>query len=104
MSIFHIGKDATSPTYQTTLTDQNGDPIDLTGATVSFIMYRRAGTEKVNRAATISDATNGVVQHTWQAADTDTAGVYRVKVKVVYSDSSIEYFPTPGFQKVRVSV
>ncbi len=92
MSVFQLKEGDTSPSLSYALSPTS---IDLTGASVVFNMMDRRGTVKVNRAAaTITTATGTpTVQYDWQAADTDTAGVYRGEFEVTYADTTVETFP-----------
>ncbi len=74
------------PTYRTTLRDGSA-PVDLTGTTVRFRMWREgAATNKVDAPMTLVDAAGGVVDYAWAAGDTDTVGVYRTEVEVTFAD------------------
>lgn len=80
-----------------------GGAVDLTGASVSFLMadaqYRAA---KVNAVATIVGAATGEVSYQWQAADLDAAGSYIAEFEVVFPDASIATFPSQGYVEIRV--
>lgn len=97
---FTIKRNDTSPVYQATLKDGDGDAVSLSGATVRFHMNAKDGSSKVDAAATVVNASGGIVKYTWQAGDTDTAGRYRVEWEVTFSDSSVETFPNGTFDEV----
>lgn len=53
--------------------------VDLTGLTVSFVMYNTQGNVKVEETedgVTVDDAEQGKVSYSPSAADVDTAGTY----------------------------
>ena len=89
---FTIQEGDTSPGIQYTLSPA----VDITGATVVFSMRgRHAASNKVDRqSATISQASPGIVQYAFQAADTDTPGYYWGEFEVTYGDGRIETFPS----------
>jgi len=99
---FVIKRNDTSPSIQRTLRDSAGDAIDLTGATVRFKMSTIRGVSKVDAVASIEDAANGLVQYDWQAADTDTAGLFYCEWEATYADSNVETFPNEGFNTVKI--
>ena len=73
-----------NPPITETITDSNGDPVDLTGTTVTFSMRAvNSSTDKVaNQSATIVTPAAGTVRYSWAAADVDTAGTYLVRWRV----------------------
>lgn len=101
---FYIKQNDTSPIIQATLKDASDELIDLTGASVRFHM-RKIGntTAKVDSAATVEDALNGVVSYAWQAADTDTIGTFQCEFEVTYIDGGIETFPNSKFITVEIT-
>lgn len=90
---FTIKQSDTSPSIRATLKDADGNPINLTGATVQFHMKSVDGTLTVDQAATITTPLAGVVTYDWQASDTDVAGTYSAEFEVTYADLSVETFP-----------
>lgn len=65
------------PLLRSQLLDGDGNPINLAAATVQFRMRLQGGSGlKVNQPATVVDAANGIVQYSWAAIDTNTAGTY----------------------------
>jgi hypothetical protein len=101
---FFIKQNDTSPSLQATLKDGAGSAVDLTGASLRFHM-REVGnnTAKVDDAATISDAENGVVYYNWSAGDTDTIGSFEAEFEVTYSGGEIESFPNNRFIEVEIT-
>lgn len=99
---FSIKQNDTSPTLQATLKTAALVPVDLTGATVMFHMKSVDGSIKVNTQMSITNASGGVVEYSWQAADTDTVGTYYVEFEVTYADLSVETFPNNGNKIVSV--
>lgn len=94
------------PAITAVLTDAAGQPVDLSGLSVKFIMRQiYADTNKINAAAIVDadQVTNkGKVSYTWQGTDTDTAGVYWAEWQVMFSGSKPETFPNDGQMVVRV--
>lgn len=95
-----IKENDTRPAYVVTLKDNFGLPgeavINLTTATkVDFIMREKGttGAPKVKRTMTIVNAANGLVQHNWQATDTDTPGTFEVEFEITWNDGGIETVP-----------
>ena len=99
---FYIKQNDTSPSLSATLTDYNGNAVNLTGASAKMHMKDQGGTLKVNAAMTVTDADAGIIKYDWQSGDTDTVGSYNVEFQVTYSDSSIETFPNHGYEVVVV--
>jgi len=60
-------------------------------------------TAKVDDAATISDAVNGVVYYNWSTGDTDTIGSFEAEFEVTYVGGEIESFPNNRFIEVEIT-
>lgn len=83
MSTFNLKVGDRLPTLRRTLRDGDGDPIDLTGATVTFRMRPQPTGPTVpalkiaaGATTTIGAPTDGVVDFAWGASDSDTPGVF----------------------------
>ena len=100
-STFKIKRNDTSPAISQQLLDSDGNAVDITGATIKFLMARR-GPLKVNGTATIVTAATGMVKYQWVAADTDTVGLYQIEWEVTYSGGGVETFPNEGYNYVHV--
>jgi hypothetical protein len=96
---FTIKKGDTRPVLSAFLQESNGDPIDLTGATVRVIMLPAGGgAAKVNALATIIDAPNGEIEYQWFEGDTDTAGGFEVEFEVTFPGHVVGPETTISFQ------
>jgi len=104
-SQFSIEQGAQLPALEATLTKGDGTPQNLVGGTVTFSMKRkRTGTVKINAgSATIVTAAAGTVKYSWQAADTDTPGVYYGRFRVTGLAGGPAAFPTSGYIYVTVT-
>lgn len=100
---FYIKQNDTGPSMLVTLQDANDNGVDITGASVRFHLRPiSSSTVKVDQAATIVTAADGLVRYDWQAADTDTIGSYQAEFEVTYADASIETFPNDGYIRVEI--
>lgn len=95
------------PTIQAVLTNSGG-AVNLTGATVKFIMRGAdatftptSGQPKINTAAVIADATNGVVRYDWVIGDTATPGNYVAEWQVTIGGKP-ETFPTLTYHSITI--
>ena len=96
---FRIKTNDTSPKLSVTLTDALGTPIGLAGCAARFHMKAfGASSLKIDAVADIDeDFDSGVVEYSWQAGDTDTAGTYYGEIEVTYGDNTVETFPNNGY-------
>lgn len=100
---FSIKRNDTMPSIAASLEDSDDSAIDLTGATVRFLMTPIGeSTAKVDAAAIITDAANGKVKYDWQSEDTDTLGTFVAEWEITYSSGGIETVPSNGWTTVRV--
>jgi hypothetical protein len=94
------------PTVLTTVRDENGAVVNLTGATnIKFSMRksRDPSSIKVDQAAgTLVDGPNGKIGYTWVGSDTDTPGTYEGEFRVTPSSGSPFRVPTDGYIAVIV--
>ena len=107
VSAFYIKADDTAPSLRAVLEDEDG-VVDLTGATVAFVMRGRADSDgnvpalvKVDAAGVVVDAANGVVRYDWAAEDTDTPGTFDFEFKVTIDGVTASY-PSRGYNTVVV--
>lgn len=99
---FRISKDATLPKIQVKLLDQ-GEVVDLTGATVVFSMEDEAGTLKITgQAGVVEDELNGIVSYTWSAGDTDTTGRFFGQFKI--TDVGDYLIPSNNGEKMVIEI
>lgn len=101
--MIYVKQGDTRPAAATQLT-KGLTAVDLTSATeVKFKMRQLRQVDlSVDGAATITDAATGMVEYRWQASDTEDAGEYVAEWQVLWSDGSIESFPTLGYDSVVV--
>jgi predicted P-loop ATPase/GTPase len=104
MATFHIKEDDESPTFQTTLKDNAGTAVNVTGATVVVRMTRIGATSRTidDASATLDNAAGGVVSYQFSDTDTATHGVYRLNWVVTYSGGRQETFPNEGHDIVQI--
>lgn len=102
---FVIKKGATEPALVATLRDDNGNPVDLTGATVHFRM-KQPGSDvrQVDDTCLVTDSSEGQVTYNWSDGDTDTVSHYNAEFAVDYGGGSDydEYFPSDKYLSMRV--
>ena len=104
MASFFLKQDDTAPVFQYTVLDEDSVAINLTGATVTFYMQDENGIEVITAGSvTITDATNGVVEYQWLAADSDVAGIFFAEFVITFSGGTIRTSPDPGSIQVVIS-
>ncbi len=90
------------PELVVTLTDSIDSVVDVTGATVRFIMNVKGGDTVIDESAVIVDAVAGVVKYIWQDEDTATPGNYSGEFEVKFSDGREETFPNSTHIKIKI--
>lgn len=90
---------------KTQLLDENKQPVNLSGASVKFVMTAPgAGSPKINAAATIITAVTGIVGFKpASSSDTDTSGPYNAEWPVTFADSTVTTFPNDGNDTVLIT-
>jgi hypothetical protein len=105
-STFYARQNDDGKIFRTQLVDEDENPKLLIGAQVRFHM-RQCRSEgelaKVDRLATVYDASEGIVEFIFLAGDLDEYGDFDADWEVTYDDGSIETFPNKGYDKVIVS-
>lgn len=84
------------------LKDNDGDPVNLTGCEVKFIMAPLGRGATVCREPHIEDAEHGEVWVVWVPGETAISGVYRAEFEVVYLDGKVETFPSDGYISINI--
>jgi len=104
--ILEYKKGDTSPSISIQiLKTSDGLPLDLSGASATFYLVKRGeSTLKVNgSAASITDATNGIITYNLNSTDTDTVGEYEAEFKVTFAGGQIASFPPSGSFIIKIS-
>lgn len=89
----------TRPQLEVTLTDEEGHPVDLTGADVEVVVVDPFLVERWRADASVAadqDAETGQVSYAWQAPDVATAGNYGLFFHVTFDTGDTTDFPTGG--------
>lgn len=97
---FYVQQGDRLPSVTATLQTESG-PVDLTGASVSF-RWGKPGEAENARVATIVSAEEGSVSYSWQAGETDDAGVFRVRWVITFGDGRNQTIPGYGFDSLVV--
>lgn len=91
------------PALEDTLTDGDGNAIDLTDKTVRWNMRMVGGGVLLGGDADVTSATEGLVSYSWRAVDTEAAGNYTGEWEVTDEDDKVETFPKFGYRSIVIS-
>lgn len=100
----------TGPAYRITARNGSGAALDLTGATVEFLVYRGSDTKprKVfsGTGYVHSPVTSQTVRYDFGANDLQTIGVgdYRVRFRVTLLDGTTETWPEPEGEELHLHI
>lgn len=76
---------------------RGGDAVDLTSATIKFLLRNRATAAAFSAAATIVSAESGTVRYVPGAGFPTTPGTYSQEWEVTFPDTSVLTFPSAGY-------
>jgi hypothetical protein len=103
LEVRYVKEGDTGALFTATLKDNTGAVVNLTGATVNFVMALPNATPKINAAAVIvGTPTLGQVSYTTGATDLNAVGTYFVEWKVTFAGGQIQRFPGDGEDMVVV--
>jgi hypothetical protein len=109
---FNIKSNDTSPFVRSTLTDFEGNAIDLNAATVQVVMATFGENSEVvlnepasNDQTDPDNETRGWVSYEWQPGDVPTLlpGAYWVEWEVTFAGGEVETFPNDGHDELKVT-
>jgi hypothetical protein len=86
-------------TYQ--LENEDNSPIDLTGATVNFVMGKK-NKLITNAQATITSATSGIVSYQLSPSDTLVSGTFLAEFVVTFANGTQKTYPSNGYITVDI--
>ncbi|CAH1230653.1 hypothetical protein PAECIP111891_06711 [Paenibacillus allorhizoplanae] len=94
----NIKRNDTRTAIKAVLKSPRGNPVNLSGATVKFIMAKYIkGTVLVDREADVLDQENGVVCFVFTVDEVTSLGMMKAEFEVTYEDDSTETFPNQGY-------
>jgi len=91
-TVFQMVRGDTKPVLSATLQYEDGSAMNLTGCTVNFQMYQN-GQQLLNKPCTITNASAGQVQYSWQSGDTNYLGPCPAQFLVTFGDGTTQTFP-----------
>jgi len=102
MDTFKIKKNDTNPALSTTLKYNDDTVVNLTSATVYFIMANRDYTHYCSGLATVTDAANGICEYRWSGStDTGSVGTYWGEFETAWTGSKMT-LPTDHALQIKV--
>lgn len=101
---FTIKQNDVLPVLDDSLTYTDGSEVNLTGATLAFVMRSLTAPAPVTLTgeAEVTNETEGLVSYTFSAADTSTAGEYMGLWVVTFAGGEVQSFPTTGYVSIAV--
>ena len=103
MADYTLKRYDTGPAITATILDAFGNTVNLTGASVNFVMRpMTAVAPTTNLAATIVSAPAGTVSYTPTSTDTGIAGIYQAEFHITSSGGVKTTFPTAGYLEIQI--
>lgn len=99
--MIEIKQGDTRHAIQAILKNTNGVPVDLTGASVRFLMGRKNAIRADGYAQQTS--TQGEVWYVFNEGETDVAGQFGIEFRVTYGDGKVETFPYDKALPIRIN-
>jgi len=91
------------PPYRATLRRADRRALDLSGASVEFVMRRRGDTDPwVQAPAEVLDAERGVVRYSWEQGDTALPGIFNAEFLISDDEGLIARVPSDGYLSVHI--
>lgn len=78
------------------LKDRDGR-VDLTGASVKFLMQDLDGTQIISNSATVVNASEGEVKYVFNEGDVDESGEYEAEFEVTTAAGEVHTFPNDDY-------
>lgn len=99
---FKIKQHDTKTALKAVLENESGT-VDLTGATVRFLMsdYSQAET-LIDSTADIQSAANGEVWYAFSYGETEQSGIFKAEFEATFPDGRVETFPTEGYILIEI--
>jgi hypothetical protein len=101
---FYVAQNDQSPNIERELTGDDGDTLDLTGASVDFELYDsdRSQVSLSGSASIGSPESDGIVVYDWDSGDTDTVGSYLGQFVITWATGDEEKFPNDDWIQIRI--
>jgi peptidoglycan/xylan/chitin deacetylase (PgdA/CDA1 family) len=96
-----LKRNDTKDTISYSLTYLDGSIVNLTGASVRFVMGNKKSLI-TDAPATIKNATTGAVEYTLTENDTLVAGAFHAEFEVTFADGKVKTFPNNGYILVNI--
>lgn len=114
MRDFILRKGDTASPLESVLVSDDGEPVDLAGATVRFALAPAGGgalivdyavADVVAPGAELGDPNRGRVRYgtPWLPAEVDEAGLYLGEWQVTFADDTVQTFPNEGYLVVAIT-
>ena len=90
--------------FAATLKDENGQIVDVTGASVKFHMAKLNSSSVITDAsATVTNGSTGTVEYAWPASDTASIVTFCGEFEITFSARLIETYPNSGYISIQIT-